>query len=170
MKLPPLLLSVQGRLSIYEAVRTPMGFVKGNCLVGGKNVITTLGRERIAKLLVGESTEYVDHLAIGDGGAPQDDLLNPIVATKDDTELEHELDSTTSVNPIVTGQILTFEATFLTASLGGPDFIDEDNKVVNEAGLFTPDEVLFARKTFPSIPFSPLDRVGVIMLWEIEVL
>jgi len=128
-----------------------------------------VGRTRVAQLLTGESSGYITKMAIGDGGAPQNDLLTPLVPTLGDTALVHEL-VRNDVSFSRLGLVATFTATFLTASLGDPSFIDSDNKVYNEAGLFTPDGILFARKTFPSVPFSPLDRVGVVGEWEVEIL
>jgi len=145
-------------------------FVKGRILWAEKNIIVTLGRKRVAELLTGLSTDFVNQMAIGDGGAPQTDLLVPIVPVLSDTALVHELARTSVVNPVVNGQEATFLSTFLTTSLSDPDFIDPANKVINEAGLFCVDDIMFARKTFPSVPFSPADRVGVIAEWKIEVL
>ena len=176
------LTDVKGYLKLYEAFRAGVDLsreagggsfkthVKGKLLHEEDNIIVTLGRVRVAELLTGVSTDFVDQVAIGDGGAPQSDLLIPIVPVLADTALVHELDRTTIVNANVAAQTLTFTATFLTASLTPIDFIDIANQVINEAGLFCKDNVLFARKTFPSIPFSPADRVGVIAEWSIEVL
>ncbi len=175
------LTDVKGYLKLYEAIpygidwSTPpggsiQGVMKGKILHEDPNIIVTLGRKRVAELLTGISTDFVDQVAIGDGGAPQSDLLIPIVPVLANTVLAHELERTTIVNAVVAGQTLTFTATFLTASLTPLDFIDPANEVINEAGLFCKDNVLFARKTFPSIPFSPADRVGVIAEWSVEVL
>jgi len=171
---------MKGYLAIYDLIagggdRDKLSYphckpIKGKLLHGDPNIITTLGRERVAELVTGLSTDFVDQLAIGDGGAPQSDLLIPIVPVLSNTALAHELKRTTIVNAAVVGQTLTFTATFLTASLSPIDFIDSNNKVINEAGLFCKDNVLFARKTFPSIPFAPADRIGVIAEWSLEVL
>lgn len=162
VQLPPL----QGRFTLYELLP---GGRRGRKLMSDHNIVTTNGRIRVAELLTGESAAFVTKLAIGDGGAPQGDLLTPITPVKSDSALVHELARGT-VTPSRLGQVLTFTATFLTASLADVDFIDAANKVVNEAGLFTSDNVLFARKTFPSVPFAPGDRVGFVGEWEIEIL
>lgn len=159
-------LDVKGFLSLYSLSRDG----SRTLLHADKNIITSVGRTRVAELLAGLSTSFVNQMAIGDGGAPQSDLLTPIVPVLSDTDLVHELTRTSTVNPLVQVQTLKFTSTFLTASLTDPDFINPANKVVNEAGLFAQDNILFARKTFPSIPFAPGDRVGVIAEWEIEVL
>ena len=165
------LVDVRGFLTIYDILRVDGRRTKGRILHADRNIITTLGRVRVAELITGLSTDFVNELAIGDGGAPQADLLTPIVPVLSDAALVHELARTGTVNPNVIGQILTFTATFLTASLTPVDFINPANEVINEAGLFSGgDNVLFARKTYPSIPFSPADRVGVIAEWQIEVL
>lgn len=143
--------------------------MKGKVLVADSNIVVTLGRQRVAYLITGLNSSFVSDLAIGDGGAPQIDLMTPIVPTLADTDLAHELDRTSVINPSVVGQELTFQATFLTASLTPIDFIDPANKVINEAGLFAGDDTLFARKTFESIPFSPGDRTGSVMNWVIEI-
>jgi hypothetical protein len=174
-------LPIRGFLTIYEAIAAGNycackakpcihTFRKGKVLHADPNIITTLGRVRVAELLTGLSTDFVNEMALGDGGAPQTDLLVPIVPVLSDSALAHELKRTNIVNAAVVGQVLTFTASFLTASLTPIDFISPANQVVNEAGLFCIDGILFARKTFPSIPFSPVDRVGVIAEWSIEVL
>lgn len=173
---------LRGFLSLYDVVpagRHPENpralgetfYKKGKLLHADKNIITTTGRHRVAQLISGLSVNFVNAMAIGDGGAPQLDLLTPIVPVLADTALVHELKRSTSVNPVVTGLILTWTATFLTASLTPPNFINPLNQVINEAGMFSQaDNNMFSRKTFPSIPFSPADRVGVIAEWQIEVL
>lgn len=179
-------LDIRGRLSVYDAVpwgkgiiyemltrkRHPVEIRKGQLLHEDENVVTTLGRKRVAELLTGVITapNFVSDMALGDGGAPQLDLLTPIVPVLTDTALVHELIRNPMSSATVAGQTATFLASFLTSSLTPIDFIDTANQVINEAGLFTADNVLFARKTFPSIPFAPADRVGVIAEWEIEVL
>lgn len=153
----------------------PCSHMKGAVLHSEHNIIVTLGRQRVAALIggpgaVGGSDKFVNTMAIGDGGAPQIDLLTPIVPVLADISLVHELTRTTSVNPVRSGLILTYSATFLTASLADVDFISASNKVVNEAAMYAQDNVLFARKTFPSVPFAPGDRVGAIGTWEFEIL
>jgi hypothetical protein len=182
-----LMVDLKGFLRLHDLVPSGNGKVKkgrmiaevsdagsfdmGSLLREGPNIITTLGRMRVAELLAGiPGAMPVTAMALGDGGAPQTDLLTPIVPTLADTALAHELTRTTTINPVVTGQVLTFSAPFLTASLVPIDFINPLNQVVNEAGLFTGDNVLFARKTFPSIPFAPGDRLGVLGDWIITVL
>ena len=169
------LFDIRGFLTIYEIGDRG----KGKILHADRNIITTLGRQRVAELITNmmvgggplPTGSFVSEMAIGDGGAPQGDLLVPIVPVLSDTALVHELRRTAAVNPVVVGQVLTFTASFLTASLTPIDFINPLNQVINEAGLFSGlDNRLFARKTFPSIPFSPGDRVGVIAEWSIEVL
>jgi hypothetical protein len=173
-------LNIRGRLTVYDwkgaGTRRdgPKGLrlvqCRGRILHKDENVVTTLGRKRVAELLTGVSTDFVTDMALGDGGAPQSDLLTPIVPVLSDTVLAHELIRNPMSSATVNGQTAVFLASFLTASLTPLSFIDPANQVINEAGLFTSDNILFARKTFPSIPFSPADRVGVIAEWEIEVL
>jgi hypothetical protein len=43
------------------------------------------------------------------------------------------------------------------------------NEVASEAGLVTQDNILFARTTFPSIPFNPPSRTGLVVVWELEI-
>lgn len=157
---------IQGYVRFYELLRSGR---KGALIVEGHNIETTLGRTRVAQLLTGESGGFITKMAIGDGGAPQNDLLTPYVPVLTDTALAHEL-VRNPVTPSRLGLVVTFVASFLTASLADPSFINPANKVYNEAGLFTPDGVLFARKTFPSVPFAPGDRVGIVGEWEVEIL
>jgi len=161
---------VQGNVRLFDAIRTPERLLRGKILHGGHNIIVALGRIRVAELLTGVSTAFVNRMAVGDGGCPQTDLLIPIVPTLTDVALAHELKRNPVSSATVIGQTLVFVATFLTASLTPIDFINPANQVINEAGMFASDDVLFSRKTFPSIPFSPADRVGVIAEWTFEVL
>lgn len=177
---------VQGTLTLYDLkalacptcpgkAAAPCRHMRGEILHVEKNLIVTLGRQRIAALIagpgaVGGSDQFVNTMAIGDGGAPQLDLLTPIVPVLTDLTMGHELARTTSVNPVRTGLILAYQATFLTASLSSVNFIDPANKVVNELAMYASDNVLFSRKTFPSVPFAPGDRTGAIGSWEFEIL
>lgn len=177
---------VQGKLTLYDLKRLdcpvcpghagePCLHMRGEILHVEHNLIVTLGRQRIAALIggpgaIGGSDQFVNTMAIGDGGAPQLDLLTPIVPVLTDVSMGHELARTTSVNPVRTGLLLSYQATFLTASLADVNFIDSSNKVVNELAMYAGDNVLFSRKTFPSVPFAPGDRTGAIGSWEFEIL
>jgi hypothetical protein len=136
-----------------------------------QNVITILGRKRVAELLGGTSTDFVTDIAIGDDGASTLDPSIPLVPTVNDTSLGHEVDRQSAGASIITSsQKVEFTAGFTTASLVPGDFLNPANIYINEAGLFTSDNVLFARRTFPSVAFAPVDRVGTLIRWVIEVL
>lgn len=162
-------MKLKGHISIRE--------FDGSTLYEHHNVITTVGLTRTAELLGGLSTDFVDRMAIGDGAATSAAPSAPTVPTEADTGLSHELFRTSSVNPTIVGvDQLKFESTFLTSS----PIVYQDPlfKAINEAGLFLQDDdqptpgttpSMFARRTFPSIPFDPTDRQGVIITWTITI-
>lgn len=146
----------------------------GEVLYDHKNVITNFGKTRAAELLGGLSTDFIDRMAIGNGGASSGSPSTPFIPLATDTGLAAEVDRTTSVNPTVVGfNQLKFTAIFLTAP--PLPFVPPTFKVINEVGLFCADDVqpgtprMFARNTFPSIPFDTSDREGCILTWTISI-
>lgn len=144
----------------------------GEVLYSHHNIITTFGKTRAAQLLGGISNQFIFSMAIGDGGAPQLSPSIPNIPTAADTGLAHELSRTVLINPtIVGGNQLQFQALFLTS----PPVPFIGIHVVNEVGLFFQDDVqpgtprMFARNTFPSIPFDPTDREGLIVTWLVTI-
>lgn len=149
-------------------------WVPGETLYDHHNLITTFGKTRAAQLLGGISANFINAMAIGDQGAPVASPSTPYIPTAADTGLSHELDRTTLVNPTIVGSNqLRFTALFLTSPPLA--FANILLKAINEVGLFFADDVqpgtprMFARNTFPSIPFDPIDREGVITTWTISI-
>jgi hypothetical protein len=134
-----------------------------------ENVVTLLGRKRIAELVAGTSVAFVTEMAIGDDGVSAVDPAIPIIPTVNDTALSHEVAREDVGASIITGQNKAqFSAGFLTASIPPSAYLSVAR--INEAGLFCSDGVLFARRTYPSVAFGPGDRVGHLIRWNIEVL
>jgi hypothetical protein len=149
-------------------------FKTGEVLYDHKNVITNFGKTRAAQLLGGLDTNFINQMAIGDGGAPVGSPSTPFIPLATDTGLANELDRTSAVNPVIVGtNQLKFTALFLTTPPLA--FASPSLHAINEVGLFFQDDVqpgtprMFARNTFPSIPFDPADREGVIVTWTITI-
>lgn len=174
---------IRGRLRFteltqYDADRIEDGmkpykdFVpNGRIIFHEDNVITDGGDQRIAELVGGLSTQPVVDMAIGDGGVSLGDPTVPIAPTKADTVLGNQIrrKPISSVGLITTPDFqIQFNETFFTNDPSNDPFLG--TPVINEAGLFTADNVLFARKTYIPIPFDTGDRVGVLATWNIHVL
>ena len=146
----------------------------GKILYEHHNVITDFGRTRCAQLLGGLNTNYIDRMAVGDGGAPVGSPSTPYIPLVTDAGLGNELTRTGSINPTIVGvSQLRFTALFLTSP--PLPFASPLLHAINEVGLFFQDDVqpgtprMFARNTFPSIPFDPADREGCLVTWTISV-
>lgn len=149
----------------------------GEVLYDHHNVITDFGRTRALELLGGIDTNAIDRMAVGDGGAPVATPSAPFIPLVTDTGLANELLRTSSINATTVGSnILQFKALFLTSP--PLSFASALLKAVNEVGLFFADDnqpvpgtttAMFARNTFPSIPFDTLDREGIFVTWEITI-
>jgi len=148
--------------------------VTGEVLFDHDNVITNFGKTRAAELLGGLSTDFIDQMAVGNGGASSGSPSTPFIPLATDTGLAAEVDRTTAVNPTIVGiNQLKFTALFLTSP--PLPFVPATFKVINEVGMFCADDVqpttprMFARNTFPSIPFDTSDREGVIITWTFTI-
>lgn len=146
----------------------------GEVLYDHHNVITDFGRTRCAQLLGGLDTNYIDRMAVGDGGAPVGSPSTPYIPLVTDMGLGNELTRTSAINPTIVGTSqLRFTAVFLTSP--PLPFASPLLHAINEVGLFFQDDVqpgtprMFARNTFPSIPFDPTDREGVLVTWTISI-
>ena len=150
----------------------------GKILFTDNNVITSGGDQRIAELVGGISSDFVRKLGIGDGGVSPGDPTVPLAPTKADTALVNEVKRN---DPIPSVSVLTspdyqlqFVETFFSTDPGLAPPTDYTptfpGRVINEAGLYTIDDVLFARKTFVPLPFEVGDRPGIICQWTIHVL
>ena len=141
-----------------------------------KNVITKNGKKRALELISGESTNIVNVMALGDDGVvpgPPRLLDVPVAADETDFVMGNEVSRKT---PVATVTVLnniprvTFTATFNTAD-SPLLFLNPSKPVINEAALLCDaDELLFARRTFPSIPFDISDRLALILDWHVGAL
>jgi hypothetical protein len=146
----------------------------GEVLFDDHNVITNFGKTRAAELLGGLSADFINQMGIGNGGAAVGSPSTPFIPLATDTGLAAEVDRTTLVNPVVVGiNQLKFTALFLTTP--PLPFVPPTFKVVNEVGMFCADDAqpgtprMFARNTFPSIPFDTVDREGLIITWTFTI-
>lgn len=149
----------------------------GEILYDKHNVITNFGKTRSAQLLGGLNSNAIFSMAVGDGGAPVASPSTPNIPQATDTGLANELTRTTAINPTIVGtNQLKFTALFLTSP--PLSFASPSLHAVNEVGLFFQDDdqptpgtnpAMFARNTFPSIPFDPVDREGIIVTWTITI-
>lgn len=174
-------LKLRGWTTIREIIR-PKGLVDshgtpfyepGKILFDDHNVITTAGKTRAAQLLGGINVNRVGSMAIGDLGAPGGSPSTPFIPLVTDTGLGDELLRTALINPVIVGSnVVKFQSIFLTSP---PLTFAGALHAINEVGLFFQDDVqpgtphMFARNTFPSIPFDPVDREGVIVSWSITI-
>jgi hypothetical protein len=146
--------------------------------IEGHNIIVNTGRERVIELLGGLSSNAFINMGIGDDGASALDLLVPVAPVITDTDLGNRL-ATQAISSITSnfgGSPPQYYGEFIetfTASdyLGSPalPWLNPSDKVVNECGLFTTDNVMLARKTFASIPFDPATAVAIQFLWDILI-
>lgn len=146
----------------------------GEILYDKHNLITNFGKQRAAELLAGISSDFINQMGVGDGGAPVGSPSTPFIPLVTDTGLANELLRTAALNPVIIGvNQLKFTALFLTAPPLA--FANVLLEAINEVGLFFQDDAqpgspaFFARNTFPSIPFTPADREGVIVTWTVTI-
>jgi len=149
---------------------------EGHVVIDGHNIIVNTGRERVLELVGGLSTKPFNRMGIGDDGVSALDILVPIAPTIHDTDLNHRL-TTEAVSSITVGQegtpsqwYIRYIHTFTALDyLGTPtlNWKDPAKMVINEAGIFTSDNVMLARKTFASIPFDPTTNVAIQFTWDI---
>lgn len=186
------------------------GFMRGHVLVvvnkPGKhpkvwyedhNVVVNLGRERVAKLLAGESTDTVDAMIIGNNGATPPNNISPTAPSRTDTALAGRIGST----PLLPGQTTTdadatqtvsiirsvntvrWDATFASDDITHTSYKDFDasggganlglNAIfVNELGAITTavSDELFSRVTFAPISFQQGSSTSITIQWTISIL
>lgn len=159
------------KLSGHTVVRD---YKTGAILYDHHNIITNFGKQRVAELLGGLDTNFIDQMSLGDGGAPVASPSTPFIPLVTDTGLANELVRSSSLNPVIIGtNQVKFTALFLTVPV--LSFASPSLKAVNEVGLFFQDDSqpgtprMFARNTFPSIPFDTTDREGIIVSWSVTI-
>lgn len=141
----------------------------GRRLVQRSNIVTIQGKQRAAELLGGLSASFLTRCQLGDGGTDGIALNTPIAPAENNVALVNVLqDLEITTKSIVPTNVLRLTTNFFTASPNANPFLTV-NEVASEAGLLFQDGVLFARTTFPSIPFNPPSRTGLTVVWEIEI-
>lgn len=164
---------IDGRMTVYD-LEAPG--VAGPVLYHNHNVVTDAGRQRGIELISGLSAFTVRHVAIGDNGVAQGPprlLSVPTAPTRSDVALDNEIYRKEADSILLSASVaneVIYTAEFLTAD--GPfAFWSLSEPVINEAGLFAnADDTLFARRTFPSIPFDVGDRLGVRIVWHLQLI
>jgi hypothetical protein len=186
------------------------GFLKGHVLVVVKqpgkrpvvwyedpNVVVDVGRIRIAKLLAGESTDTVDAMIVGNGGASPPNNISPTAPSKLDTALlgrigasplepgqsTTDADATQPVSVIRSINTVRFDATFSSdlidhraypdfGSTGGGANLGLNAIYVSELGLIVSaaSDELLARVTFAPIQFQNGLSTSITVQWSITIL
>lgn len=161
---------IRGRVSIFDMDKKGEPGEPG-LVLHRSNIITNAGKERAAELLGGLDASFVSRCQLGDGGTNGVDLNTPIPPTELDAALVNLLQDEQITSAVVAPgppAVLTLSTDFFTATPNLNPFLTA-NEVASEAALFTQDGILFARLTFPSIPFNPPSRTGLVVVWEIEI-
>lgn len=153
-------------VSFYE--KEPDG-KRGRLLYRDHNIVTLSGKTRAAELLGGLDAAFISRVQIGDGGTDGVDLNTPIAPDETDVALVNVLQDEQILSATVVGSdTLRLEANFFTANPNLNPFLTAA-EVASEAGLVTQDDILFARITYPSIPFNPPSRTGLVVVWDLEI-
>lgn len=119
----------------------------------------------ITGALTGDTNKRITSLALGDGGVVNSVKQTPNVL---DTALYHELIRLTSPDDIAIESILKpFYITFK-FELGTAEGNGIGAQIYNEAGLFSNDGTMFARKTFTTAVKTPEKKF--LVEWKLEYL
>ena len=147
-----------------------------------KNLVVDTGRQRVAKLLSGESTLTVDAMIAGNGGCSPPNNISPTAPSRTDTSLLGRItdtDATQTVSIVRSINTVRYDATFSSDDISHatyPDFgsLGLDAIFVNELGLIvsgtTPADELFARVTFAPISFQNGSSTSISVQWSITIL
>ncbi len=161
-----------GMLEIYDLPHGANPYL----LYRHSNVVTNQGRQRGIEMITELSTAGVKHVAVGDQGIVQGPprlLLVPSPPSRTDLALGNEIKRKEADSIVLSGSIaneVLVTVEFLT--LDGPfTFFNPSELIINEVGLFADtDNLMFARRTFPSIPFDVGDRLGIRIIWHLQML
>jgi hypothetical protein len=140
------------------------GFLPGLTLHDSHNLITTLGRQRVAELIGGLSAAFIDRIAVGDGGLFEG-TSTPIPPRNDQTELVHELVRLERKTVVVDVDIPSVTFVGIFKNVGSYQFLQPGVAQVSEVGLLTPDNVLCAVYDFAPVPVD-VHRLGFMVEWE----
>jgi hypothetical protein len=156
----------QNTVSLYELAGEGR---RGDLIYRDHNITTILGKTRAAELLGGLDAAFISRVQIGDGGTDGISLNIPIAPDETDVALVNVLQDEFIISASLSApNVLRLEANFFTANPNLNPFLTAFD-VASEAGLVTQDSILFARITFPSIPFNPPSRTGLVVVWELEL-
>lgn len=144
------------------------------------NVVVDLGRIKVARLMSGETTNIVDAMICGNGGASPPNNLSPTAPQRTDTALLGRVtDSDATQTPVIVRSLNTvrYDATFNSDDIDHatyPQFgtLGLDAVFISELGLITTTEAdeLFARVTFDPISFQNGSSTSITVQWTITVL
>lgn len=144
------------------------------------NIVVTLGKERLAKWLSGETLDKPDVMVAGNGGASPPNNISPTAPDPTDTALLGRITTAAATQPVSIIRSLStvrYDATFSANDLVHADYpqfgtIGLDAVYVSELGLLTTlaaDE-LFARVTFSPIQFQTGSSTSISVQWSISIL
>ena len=157
-------LAIKGRVVDRFAIPVVPGFLPGITLHDSKNLVTTLGRERVAELIGGLSAAFIDRIAVGDGGL-FDGTSTPIPPRNDQTELLHELVRLERKTVVVDVDIPSVTFVGIFKNVGSYQFLQPGVAQISEVGLLTQDNVLCAVYNFAPVPVD-VHRLGFMVEWE----
>lgn len=133
-------------------------------VLSDKNLVVDLARENMSRLIAGDSNSsgerYVTKMSWGTGGHDPLNPSTPIPPTSGDTGLNSELGTPgkkTVTYDFPNSTTVRFQAELAESEANGQG--------LSEVGLWTDDEVLFARKTFGLITKS--SSFSFIFKWKI---
>lgn len=185
---------VQAPKNLYRSCAIDLSQVRLISKQEINNIIVDLGKDEVIQSLTTGFVHPIVRMAIGDRGTIPSDQTVPKVPTADKTTLYNEVyrdDVDATVLNI--GTPTAHEAQFIKAfsSLVIPltSFSNQANPIVNEVGLVTAnlnltplprsaiaapatplaDEVLFAMRTFNSVPFQAANEIAVTVRYTIFI-
>lgn len=173
MDLPPILYRKDGILyqplmrngKVVDRLHSPI-ILPPSCAVlrDSGNLVTTIGRQRVAELIGGLSAAFVDRIAVGDGGLFEG-THTPIPPRNDQTELVHELVRLERKTVVVDVGIPSVTFVGIFKNVGSYQFLQPGVAQISEVGLLTPDDMLCAIYNFAPIPVD-VHRLGFMVEWE----
>jgi hypothetical protein len=155
------------------------------------NVVVDNGRARVAMLLSGESSDFVDFMIIGNGGASPPNNISPTAPSRSNTALLGRIgatplqsgqtttdsDATQAVSAIRSTNTIRFDATFSGDDIDHTSYplygtLGLDAIYVNELGLIVSgaSDELFSRITFAPIQFQNGTSRSITVQWTISIL
>jgi len=158
------------------------------------NIIVNIGKDQVIQSLTTGFVQPIVRMAVGDQGTIPSDQTVPKIPTATQTTLFHEVyraDVDATVLNIGTPTVHQVQFTKAFSSLVIPltSFANQANPLINEVGLITAnlnltplprapvaapaaplaDEMLFATRTFNSVPFLAANQIAVTVRYTIFI-